>query len=83
MRGLNKVQICLMDKKFLRLNYLYILKDEMHNQVRIEAALLIIPVVFVIVILLRIYRSWFVPLQIIKSDCFSTLHIYRKFSVAS
>jgi len=57
MRGLNKVQICLMDKKFLRLNYLYILKDEMHNQVRIEAALLIIPVVFVIVILLRIYRS--------------------------
>jgi hypothetical protein len=56
-----------MDKKLLRLNYLYILKDEVHNQLRIEEAMLIIPVVFVIVILLRIYRSWFVPLQIIKS----------------
>ena len=39
----------------------------MQIQVRIEAGMLIIPVVFVILISLRIYRSCFVSLQINKS----------------
>jgi hypothetical protein len=38
-----------------------------HIQVRIEEARLIIPVIFVILILLRIYKSFFFLLQINKS----------------
>jgi hypothetical protein len=56
-----------MEKKLLRLNYPYTSTGEVHIQVRIEAALLIIPVVFLILILLRIYWSCFVSLQISKS----------------
>jgi len=48
-----------MEKKLLFLNYLYTSKGEVHIQVRIEEARLIIPVVFVILILLRICRSCF------------------------
>ena len=53
----------------------------MHIQVRIEAALFIIPVVFVILILLRIYWSCFVPVQINKSLLlFYASHLSQIFS---
>ena len=71
----------LMERKLLRLNYLYTSKGEVHIQVRIEEALLIVPVVFVILFLLRIYRSCFVPLQINKSLLiFYTIHLSQIFS---
>jgi hypothetical protein len=70
-----------METKLLRLNYLHTSKGEVHIQVRIEAILLIIPVVFVILILLRIYGSSLFHRRSINHYSFSTLHIYRKFSV--
>jgi hypothetical protein len=70
-----------MEKKLLRLSYLYTSKGEVHIQVRIEEAMLIIPVVFVILILLQIYRSCFVPLQINKLLLlFYTSHLLQIFS---
>jgi hypothetical protein len=67
MIGFGKVQRCLMENKLLRLSYLHNSKGEVHIHVRVEAALLIIPVVYIIIILLRIYWSCFVPVQINKS----------------
>jgi hypothetical protein len=70
-----------MEKKLLRLNNLHTSMGEVHIQLRIEAALLIIPVVVVILILLRIYRSCFVPLQINKSLLlFYASHLSQIFS---
>jgi hypothetical protein len=82
MHGLNKVHGCLTENNLLRLNCLHTLKGEVHSQVRIDEALLIIPVFFVILVLLRIYRSCFVPLQIIKLLVFYASH-YSILSVAS
>jgi len=48
-----------MEKKLLFLNYLHTSNGEVHIQVRMEEARLIIPVIFVIIILLLIYRSCF------------------------
>jgi len=70
-----------MERKLLRLNYLYTSKGEVNIQVRIEETLLIVPVIFVTLFLLRIYRSCFVPLQINKSLLiFYAIHLSQIFS---